>query len=442
MSKTHTEQLADAVLYEGYNLYPYRPSALKNRYRWLFGCAFPRRWCDGHSKTEQWQLQTQCLLVGGPLTTIEVRVRFLQPTKRIVGQCCEASDPSAIAMTGDDGTVISCRPVDSLEVDGTTYHSWQEAEEHCLVVQTQLDAILKRELETPIESSASCTTEILVTESGKPSGVMIRRRNPLAGRITVSCVSCLESSNLYRLGVRIDNLSDCPDSSTATRGDALLSSLVSMQVTLHVVDGEFVSTVDPPSRFQGEAELCENIGLWPVLVGDPRQPTTMLAAPIILEDFAEIAPESPGDLFDGTEIDELLTLRIRTLTAQEKREAASADKRTRQLVQRAEVLDKRSLQELHATRFRASVAKDSCDRIPQEGDRVRLRPRRRADAFDLMLDGKTAVVANVERDFEDNVHVAVTVDDDPGRDLGLQGMPGHRFFFRLDEIEFLEKETK
>jgi hypothetical protein len=69
-----------------------------------------------------------------------------------------------------------------------------------------------------------------------------------------------------------------------------------------------------------------------------------------------------------------------------------------------------------------------------------LRPRRRADAFDLMLDGKTAVITAVEQDFEDNVHLAVTIDDDPGKDLGADGMPGHRFFFHPDEVERLEEE--
>jgi hypothetical protein len=73
--------------------------------------------------------------------------------------------------------------------------------------------------------------------------------------------------------------------------------------------------------------------------------------------------------------------------------------------------------------------------IPRTGDRVRLRPSGRADAFDIILAGKLATVASVERDLEGRAHVAVTIDDDPGADLGAQGMPGHRFYFRSDELE-------
>lgn len=239
--------------------------------------------------------------------------------------------------------------------------------------------------------------------------------------------------------MRVENLTDLPEAATATRDDALLHSLVSMHIVLHAGDGEFVSSIDPPSQFRTDADACENIGTWPVLVGDSRHPTTMLAAPIILEDFPQIARESPGDLFDGTEIDELLSLRILTLTDEEKREAASADERTHQLLRRTESLDGRRLESMHGTRRCGNDRRTEITGF-QPGDRVRLRPRRRADAFDLMLDGKTAVITAVEQDFEDNVHLAVTIDDDPGKDLGARGMPGHRFFFHPDEVERLDEE--
>jgi hypothetical protein len=76
------------------------------------------------------------------------------------------------------------------------------------------------------------------------------------------------------------------------------------------------------------------------------------------------------------------------------------------------------------------------------GDRVRLWPLGTADIMDLALKGKTAVIAAIEQDFEDRVHLAVTVDDDPGRDLGAAGKPGHRFFFRPEELEPLDDEPE
>ena len=73
----------------------------------------------------------------------------------------------------------------------------------------------------------------------------------------------------------------------------------------------------------------------------------------------------------------------------------------------------------------------------RQGDRVRLRPRGRADILDLVLAGMTATVEAIEQDFEGRVYLAVTVDDDPGKDLGALRQPGHRFFFRPEEVELL-----
>jgi len=71
----------------------------------------------------------------------------------------------------------------------------------------------------------------------------------------------------------------------------------------------------------------------------------------------------------------------------------------------------------------------------KQGDRVRLKPRTRGDVFDLALVGKTALIEAIEEDYEGNAHLAVVIDDDPGRDLGLLRQPGHRFFFSIEEVE-------
>jgi hypothetical protein len=69
------------------------------------------------------------------------------------------------------------------------------------------------------------------------------------------------------------------------------------------------------------------------------------------------------------------------------------------------------------------------------GSRVRLQPRAGGDVFDLVLAGKSAIVEAIEQDFENNIQVAVIIEDDPGRDLGEARQPGHRFFFSPEEIE-------
>jgi hydrogenase maturation protease len=157
----------------------------------------------------------------------------------------------------------------------------------------------------------------------------------------------------------------------------------------------------------------------------------MLSSPIILYDYPAIAEQSPGDLFDSTEIDEILSLRILTLTDEEKRQMREAHPRARALLERTEALTPEQLMALHGT-LRA-LSGGGVDLLP--GGRVRLRPRPGGDVFDLLLAGKTATIGSIEQDYEGRVFLSLTVDDDPGQDLGAQGKPGHRFFFRPEEVE-------
>jgi hypothetical protein len=75
------------------------------------------------------------------------------------------------------------------------------------------------------------------------------------------------------------------------------------------------------------------------------------------------------------------------------------------------------------------------------GNRVRLRPRGGGDILDIALAGQTAVIESIEQDFEDKIYLAVVLDEDPGRDLGLLRQPGHRFFFSPEEVEPLVFDT-
>ncbi len=74
------------------------------------------------------------------------------------------------------------------------------------------------------------------------------------------------------------------------------------------------------------------------------------------------------------------------------------------------------------------------------GGRVRVWPMGNADIFDIALKGKSATINAIEQDFEDRILLAVTIDDDPGRDLGAEGKPGHRFFYRPEELEPIDAD--
>lgn len=175
-----------------------------------------------------------------------------------------------------------------------------------------------------------------------------------------------------------------------------------------------------------------------------------------------MAPESKGDLFDATEIDEILILRILSLTDEEKEEVRRSDERARQILERLEASPPEHLLELHGTmrdlRQPQSYASGAIaqngpwsawDTLEgalavsaavsgielKKGDRVRLRPQKRADIFDTLLEGKIAIIEAVEEDFERNIHFAVVLEDDPGRGLGEMRQAGHRFFFSIEEVE-------
>ncbi len=154
---------------------------------------------------------------------------------------------------------------------------------------------------------------------------------------------------IFRVTIRVQNETPIDDPAEVSRDEALLQGLASTHTVLSVRDGEFVSSIDPPAPLREMASACTNIGAWPVLVGAEGDKDTMLSAPIILYDYPQIAPESPGELFDSTEIDEILTLRIMTLTEDEKRAMSSIDHRARAVLERTSALGQDQLLGLHGT---------------------------------------------------------------------------------------------
>ncbi len=338
------EKIANAVLYEGFMLYPYRKSSVKNQQRWHFGTIDPSGGAESNV------MQTECLVEGDEQTTLDIKVRFLQQEK-------------------------------------------------------------EREIEF---------RDILLNSEAERFGFSF---SPLKGEVEVA--SAKVSERIFRLTVRIINESEQPGADR---------SMLSTHTLLGVRGGAFLSLLDPPEDYRLAAAACRNIGTWPVLAGYEGERTLMLSSPIILYDYPQIAPESPGDLFDGTEIDEILTLRVLTLSEEEKKEVCAGDDRTRGILERTEALPPEALAKMHgAIRGLRNASKLNF----REGDRVRLHPRRRADIFDIALDGKIAIVESVESDFENNVHLAVTVEDDPGREFGVARQIGHRFFFGPEEVELL-----
>jgi hypothetical protein len=372
--------VGNALLYEGYALYPYRASSLKNRKRFDFGVLAPEALAAAGEEASS--MRTECLVHStGDSTTVDVTVRFLQLMERTDG-------------------------------GASTWHEAIERE----VTWRAIDV-------GGAESAVSMTWSFPASVEG--AGMSPSRSEALRGSLVVS--SAREDGRIHRLAVEIRNTTPAV-SDGRDRDATLLVAFVSTHTVLCVTGGSFLSLLDPPVDSREAAGRCRNVGTWPVLVGEPWEQDTVLSSPIILYDHPRIAPESAGDLFDATEVDEILTLRVQTLTDDEKREMAAGDSRVRALLARVEGLDATAMARLHG----------AARKLPgtlRRGDRVRLKPTRRADLFDIALSGKTATVVSTEQDFDGRAYVAVTVDDDPGADLGLTGQPGHRFFFHAEEVE-------
>jgi|HubBroStandDraft_3_1064219.scaffolds.fasta_scaffold104773_2 hypothetical protein len=317
MNLTRVDQIAKAVLYEGYMLYPYRPSSVKNRQRWNFGVLYPRAYSEAQGGEEACIMRTECLVSGSTGTSIEVKLRFLHLQTRSVRPSAE--------VRGDVRT-------------GSLPDGWQEAVEREVGVP-----------ELAIAALLAGTTFLFAFPSqarfeSERDGMIEHRQEAVEGTIEVSAESVGE--DLFRVSVHVQNLTQM-EIPAANRDAALMQSLVSTHTILGVKGGEFVSLLEPPAELQELVAQCQNVGAWPVLVGEQGQRDTLLASPIILYDYPQIAPESVGDLFDGTEIDEILSLRIMTLTDEEKREIRQSGDRARQVLERTDAMPVEQFMKLH-----------------------------------------------------------------------------------------------
>ncbi|MFJ5194526.1 hypothetical protein ACIQCQ_20820 [Streptomyces sp. NPDC088394] len=456
MSLDQVRSIADAVLYEGYLLYPYRASSHKNRSRWQFGVLGPPH-ATAASFGEEPEMEMQCLLAphDGP-AAVTVHLRFLQLQVR------------EVRSTGEDGVEV---PVGQLIVDGVPVMSWDEAVEREIV----LPALPLGEVTDAVhEVPGGEETEPLTDARGVVAGRIVRRRLPLAVRVRARAV--IDDGHV-RLSVAVRNEHPEP---AATKDAAIRSSLIGAHLLLRAHDADFVSLLEPPAGAAAAAGRCRQRRCWPVLAGPKGTTDTLLGAPIILYDHPEVAEQSPGALFDSTEIDEILTLRVMTMTEEEKAEARATDPRAREIIDRCDGMSPAGLQQLHGLlrdphrpqpaapagpvadvrdvepaafdtagapwwdpAADASVRPGS-DAVVIDGVRVakgslvRVHPSRRADAQDLFFAGQVARVTAVLSDVDGGTHIALVLVDDPASDL--HDWYGRYFYFAPDELTPLSVE--
>lgn len=445
MSLDDARKIADSVLYEGYLLYPYRASHPKNltRVRWQFGVLVPRAQSELEpagpatptvsGAGETWYTTTECIADPKDANAvIDVRLRFLRLQSRVVPE-----DTAAGVGSGDEGT--------ETEID----HRFS------------LTELTAGEQVVPLELEATSETD----------GEVQRHRQALSLRLRAGASTLPGPYGIVRLHLRVENVTDWAKTG-AGRDEVLAHSPIATHLLLGLTGGRFVSMVEPPEWAKPAVAGCTNEHTWPVLVGSAAQ-NTMLSAPMVLPDFPEVAPESPTDLFDGLENDELLSLRIMTLTDEEKAEARATDPRAAAIIESVDNLPPELYQRLHGAirslesfpeivtddtgtvrkstvppedgvpwwdpAADASVNPDT-DSVPvngvdlARGSRVILRPgAARSDAQDMFLVDREATVTAVLFDIDDEPYLAVVLDDDPGADI--MRWHGRYLYFKPWEVE-------
>jgi hypothetical protein len=431
--------IADAVLYEGYLLYPYRASSRKNQTRWQFGVVGPPGAADAGIGEDD-SLSTQFLVDGGDGTSLVVR--FLQLQHRAVER--------------DTGRG-RYQPVEELTTPSGSWLSWDEAVE----VELPFGPFDLAEQAGPwtLPVTAPSGSDIEAVEGGR----LVRTRESIDGELTIS-VERVDGLNRVTVTVRntVANVGD------AGKDWAIARSLIGTHLIAEVVGGEFISLLDPPDHAAAAAAGCHQHRCFPVLAGPPDETDLLLVSPIILYDHPEIAEQSEGALYDSTEIDEILTLRVMTMTDEEKAQARATDPLAAQIIDRCDAMSPEAMQRLHGVLRDPHLSEPSLiPEIPDgvqwwdpladnavrpdidavlvngvrvsRGSRVRLHPGRRADAQDLFFAGKTARVTSVHEDVDGNQHVGVVVEDDPAADL--HDWYGRYLYFAPDEVEPLETAT-
>ncbi|WAM17638.1 hypothetical protein [Rhodococcus sp. JS3073] len=452
--------VADAVLYEGYLLYPYRASSSKNQSRWQFGVLGPSGAAESGIGEEP-RMSCQTLMWAGDGAGVNVTLRFLQLQVRSIER--------AVA---DSAEFV---PVDELTVAGASWLSWDEAVEREFDLGIQHPAQWPGERNLDVHIDGGTQVEELRDEDGSLAGRVVRTRWPAHAVVTVGSDSV---DGLNRVRVSVENTTTAQDVAGWDKDSAIRQSLIGAHLILAAENTEFVSLLEPPSEAAQLAGTCAHERCYPVLAGLPGETDLVLVSPIILYDHPEVAEQSDGALFDATEIDEILTLRVMTLTEEEKRQARATDPLAAQIIDRCEQMSPATLAQMHGilrdphlpdphlpdpglpdmglvpeltddmpwwdpdadTAVRPDVDGVIVNGIRvAKGTVVRIHPSRRADAQDLFFAGQLARVVTVHADVDGGTHVGVVLVDDPASEL--HEWYGRYLYFAPDEVEPVSADT-
>jgi hypothetical protein len=422
--------IADAVLYEGYLLYPYRGTSSKNQSRWQWGVLGPPGAADAGIGEDD-SLSAQFVVDAADAITLVVRFLHLQHR---AAEC-------------DNGRG-GYRPVDELSTPSGRWLSWDEAVEVELSFGPLRLTGKSAQWEFPVTAAAGADVEAV------DGGRLVRTRQGACAELSVGAE---RDGDFDHVTVTVRNTG----SPAGDKEDATARSLLGTHLIAEAVGGGFVSLLEPPEDAASAVARCRQHRCFPVLAGQAGERDLLLVSPIILYDYPEIAEQSEGTLYDSTEIDELLTLRVMTMTDEEKAAARATDPLAAQIIDRCDSMPPDALARMHGVLRDPHQASGLIPEVPDgvgwwepladnavqpdsdavvvngvkiaRGSRVRLHPSRRADAQDLFFSGQTARVTSVHEDVDGNQHVGVVIEDDPAADL--HDWYGRSLYFSPDEVE-------
>jgi hypothetical protein len=422
------EQLIDALLYEGYALYPYTPGAAKNATPTPFGILYPPTYAAALPSTFE-RLELRCELHSPPEAVLGAEVRFLAATG-------ERHEAVAHRVRLADVTV------GVLAASSATGGPGQPGQ--------------------PGQPGASGQPD-QPDQPGAQREVEIAEDSPRRLLLALGLSAHELGSGRYEVTLAVENRTPCAQG--LDRSGALAHSLLSTHPILRVSAGRFSSPLEYP---------CGSVNTFPVLASATDD--AVIGAAIVLPDHPRIAPESRGGMFDSTEIEEALLLHVRTLSDAEREEIERHDPLVREMVARAAAATPDDILALHGRMtlrepigsqhpvgsrhpVDATLRDPVTDTPPQEppnlvdpqageqhaevagvhfarGAKVRIRPGPDADLHARMLDGRTATIERIMVDYDGKTHLGVTIDDDPGQELLRES--GRFLFFFAPEVEVLQ----
>ncbi len=328
------EQISQTVLYEGYSLYPYHRAAIKNRKPVPFGTVYPRAYqichTDVHSTT-----QTECIIQGSEEAAVAITVRFLHLRKKRLLKI----DHSAFGQG-------QFHPVYNIKANGEMYRSGWQAEEQSIALGThKMAAIMAHPLKTEIAFEGEQSSDIIFDDDEKVAGNVIIKQSAINGNVVVAAKPAGTEKEGFKITVKITNTTPVAKPEGCDRDDVYDRSFLSANTILQAEGGVFISQTNPGASWSKVSETLKNSNTWPVLID--RDDKTMLSSPIVLYDYPEIAAESQGDMFDATEIEEMLMLHMAALTDEEQQKIDQEDGKMKAMLERVKHTTPEELMNLH-----------------------------------------------------------------------------------------------